>query len=125
MKPIPPGSKPLLNLAGEETYLQTCYFYLDVLVSVTPESKAVLLRAFIDNMMDTRPDWQDAPPGSKEATDAETWRERYLTFLNTGEAGDTLAEFDGFPYMPIMSGRAGIVILRGDRVVSIYTTRMS
>lgn len=124
MKRIPPGSQLLLDVSGIETYLHACYLEPPTLV-LTPEVKTALIEEWLEGLYECRPEWRESGGPPANPNHVAEFSARFKAFLDAGEPGDTVSRFDGFPYMPPLSGRAGMVVMRGDRVVSAYVSRMS
>ncbi len=122
MKPVPPGESPLTTLSGEPTYLYPCYLRPPGLV-LNPERRKSLLSFFMDDLLDAHPDW--GKQAVRDDGEVEKAYRCYRTFLEAGHDGDSITAFDGFPFSPPLSGRAGVVILRDQKVVSLYLTRIS
>jgi len=124
MKSIPPGSQLLLDVSGVETYLRACYLEPPTL-ALTPEVKAAILEEWLEDLYDARPEWRKSGGPPANPNHVAECSAHFRAFLDAGEPGDTVSRFDGFPYMPPMAGRAGMVVMRGDRVVSAHVSRMS
>lgn len=136
----------LLSVKGEETFLYSNYL-IDPPIQATDLHKAALKALYVEEMFRARPDWLDRMSQSSFEKLITAWEEnpphdidirdfsstqfaldrynRYKEWINSACPTDSFQRFDGFPYMPVMAGRAGEVIMRGDRVFSAFITRMS
>lgn len=108
---------PLKTVDGKVTFILPL-FLLPVTIDVV-EEKADLLNNKKEEILYVRKDWTASNENFRKTM------ESYRDFLDMAARGDVIQRFDGFPYMPIMAGRAGEVILRGNKVVAIHVSRMS
>jgi hypothetical protein len=104
----------LKNIKDEDTWLYQEFLQDEIKVI------GIFLLDFVGGILEVRKDWVEFPHFSFYGS-----IRKMTTFLEQIQKGDKLLNFDGFPYLPIMAGRAGYVIMRDDKVVDVYVTRMS
>jgi hypothetical protein len=104
----------LKNIKDDDTWLYEEFLQDEIKVI------GVFLIDYIGSIFKAREDWVDRPHFSFYGN-----LRKLTNFLEQIEKDDKLLNFDGFPFMGMLSGRAGYVIMRDGKVVDVYVTRMS
>ena len=106
--------EPLKNVSDTDTWLYQEFLQDEIKVI------GIFLIDFVGGILKVREDWVENPHPSFYGS-----VRRMANFLEQLQEGDKLMNFDGFPYMGMLSGRAGYVIIRDGKVLDVYVTRMS
>lgn len=104
----------LKNYRDEDTWLYEEFLQDEIKVI------GVFLIDFVGGILKVREDWVETPHHSFYGS-----VRKMATFLEQLQEGDKLMNFDGFPFMAMLAGRAGYVIIRDGKVLDVYVTRMS
>jgi hypothetical protein len=112
----------ILLVDGRETFIQERDLIREPHLVLTEVIKADLMAEYEEALSKTRPNLYETPQGAKLA---EELKSDYWDFLKDAKDGDVLCDFNNFPFSPMLCGRAGEVILRDNKIVSLRITMMS
>lgn len=102
--------------SGEESFLSESDIECDLAFTTVDK----MVEAQTIELLESRKDW------SRDTVHVKEFRDRMRAFYSKFQPGDRLVEFCTSPATWMgMAGRAGYLILRGNKIAAHYTTRMN
>lgn len=104
---------------GPDSWIEERWL-LEPVVTLSDDTRRELAEEWLASFLRSCPEMADDP-----TLLTSRYYVAFKTFLAASEDGDSLQPFDGFPFLPVLAGRAGYAITRGGKLVSIQVTVMS